>query len=280
MARKKRRFEQLEAAASTPKEKVIYTNPLQQKVGEKLEDVERQLQGKGKTVLYGIGAIVVLAILVFVFTTWSRRSSAAAQTALGKAIETSQVRVSDTPPLAGSTEKTFKTEADRANASIAEFQAVADKFGGAVGEKARYFVAVNRLVIDRPAGIQDLEGLAKSDSEVGKLAKFALAQTRADDGKLDEAVAMYQELLNVKDPVVARDTINFQLAKVYEKQGKTKEAADIYYDIAKKASEAKDAEGKPQRMTSTATDAKEKLKQLDPERAKEIVEPSPESPFG
>jgi len=280
MARKKRRCEQLEAAASTPKEKVIYTNPLQQKVGEKLEDVERQLQGKGKTVLYGLGALVVLAILVFVFATWSRRSSATAQTALGKAIETSQVRVSDTPPLAGSTEKTFKTEADRANASIAEFQAVADKFGGAVGEKARYFVAVNRLVIDRPAGIQDLEGLAKSDSEVGKLAKFALAQTRADDGKLDETVAMYQELLTAKDPVVARDTINFQLAKVYEKQGKTKEAADIYYDIAKKASEAKDPEGKPQRMTSTATDAKEKLKLLDPERAKEIVEAPPESPFG
>ena len=121
---------------------------------------------------------------------------------------------------------------------------------------------------------------AVPSEDVERLAAAMKMAVRADDGKLDEAVAMYQELLNVKDPVVARDTLNFQLAKVYEKQGKTKEAADIYYDIAKKASEAKDPEGKPQRMTSSATDAKEKLKQLDPERAKEIVEPSPESPFG
>ena len=47
-----------------------------------------------------------------------------------KAIETSQVRVSDTPPLAGSTERTFKSEAERANAAITEFQAVAEQVYG------------------------------------------------------------------------------------------------------------------------------------------------------
>ena len=71
-----------------------------------------------------------------------------------------------------------------------------------------------------------------------------------------------------------------RIVEITAKQGKTKEAADIYYDIAKKASEAKDTDGKPRRMTQSATDAKEKLKQLDPDRANEIVEPPPESPFG
>lgn len=279
MARK-RRFEQLQAAASAPKEKVIYTNPLQQKVGEKLEDVEKQLQGKGRTILYGIGAVLVLAILVFVILSLTRRSSAAAQTALGKAIETSQLRVTDTPPLAGSTEKTFKTEAERANAAIAEFQAVADKFGGDVGDKAKYFIAVNKLSVDRPAGISELEGLSQRTDEVGKLSKYALAQTRVADGKLDEGVTMYQQLIAMDEPLVAKDTLNFELAKIYEKQGKVKEATDIYFEIAKKAAEAKDMDGKPARMTTTATEAKDKVKQLDPDRAKEIPEPSPESPFG
>ena len=82
------------------------------------------------------------------------------------------------------------------------------------------------------------------------------------------------------DPVVAKDTINFELAKIYEKQGKKQEAADLYFNIAKAASEAKDLDGKPVRMTETATNAKNKLKQLDPERAKQIVEQTPESPFG
>ena len=102
----------------------------------------------------------------------------------------------------------------------------------------------------------------------------------ADDGKYDEAVPLYQDLANSKDPIVAKETINFDLAKIYEKQGNKQQAADIYFDIAKTASEAKDQDGKPVPMTETARDAKTKLEELDPERAKQIAEPEPQSPFG
>ena len=280
MARKKRRFEQLEAAAAAPQEKKIYTNQMQKHVGERLDEVGKTLEGKGRTILYGIGAVAVLVVLIFLFMKWSARSNGAAQTALGKAIEISQAQISETGTPAGSTQKTYKTEKERADAAIAEFQAVADKFGGAVGEKAKYFVAVNKLTIDRPTAIQELEGLASSSSDTGKLAKFALAQTRVDDNRLDDAVTLYQELAAMTDPVVAKDTINFELAKIYEKQGKKQEAADIYFDIAKAASDAKDMDGKPVRLTETATNAKAKLKELDPEKAKEIPDPTPASPFG
>lgn len=280
MSRKKRRFEQLEAAAATPKEKKKYVDPFQQQVVPRIEEVGKKLEGKGKTIAYGIGAVAVVAILVFLFIKWSRNSNAAAQTALGKAIEISQARISETGMPAGSTQKTFKTEKERAEAAITEFQAVADKFGGTVGEKAKYFIAVNRLNVDRSAGVQELEGLATSGSEVGKLAKFSLAQAIVNDDKLDEAVTLLQELVAMSDPIIAKDTINFELARVYEKQGKKQEAADIYFNITKAASEAKDMDGKPVRMTETATEAKEKLKELDPERAKQIAEPTPESPFG
>ena len=43
---------------------------------------------------------------------------------------------------------------------------------------------------------------------------------------------------------------------------------------------AKDQDGKPLPMTETARDAKSKLEKLDPDRAKQIVEQEPESPFG
>jgi tetratricopeptide (TPR) repeat protein len=238
------------------------------------------MEGKGRTILYGIGALVVLLLVVFVIVRWSRGSSGAAQTALGKAIETSQASISATGAPAGSTAKTFKSEQERANAAIAEFQAVADKFGGSVGEKAKYFVAVNRLAVDRPAAVQELEGLADGSSETAKLSKFALAQTRVDDNRPEDAIKIYQELATMDDPVIAKDTINFELAKIYEKQGRKQEAADIYFNIAKAASEAKDMEGKPRPMGETATNAKTKLQELDPERAKQIVEPVPENPFG
>ncbi len=280
MAQKKRRFEQLQAAASAPQEKRIYTNPFQEKVGERIEDFGKKFEGKGKTILYGLIALIVLAAIGYTAMKWNRNSSGVAQTALGKAIETSLAQISETPPPAGSTQKTFKTEKDRSEAAIAEFQAVVDKFGGAAAEKAKYFIAVNRLNVDRPAAITEIEALAASSSEVGKLAKFALAQTRVDDNKLDEAVSLYQELAGMDDPVVAKDTVNFELAKVYDKQGKKQEAADLYFNIAKAASEAKDGDDKPIPMGETATSAKDKLKAIDPDRAAQIVEPKPETPAG
>src|SRR5262245_13323453 len=145
MARKKRRFEQLEAAAATvePKDKKRYQDTFQEKVGGKLEETGKRLEGQGRNILYGIAALVVLLILVSIFYVWNRRTNAAGQLALGKAIETSQAQVSASPPPAGSTFKTFKTEKDRAQAAVDEFQAVADKFGGAIGQKARYLAAVN-----------------------------------------------------------------------------------------------------------------------------------------
>lgn len=82
------------------------------------------------------------------------------------------------------------------------------------------------------------------------------------------------------DPVIAKETVNFELAKVYEKQGKKQEAADIYYNIAKTASELKDSEGNAIPMSETANEAKEKIKELDPERANDIAEPAPTSPAG
>ena len=279
MARKKR-VPEATIPTNEPKERVQYQDAFQQTLNRRVEDVGKTFEGKGKTLLYAIAAVAVLVVLVGIFFAWNRSSDAKAQAALGKAIETSQAVVTDSPLPAGSTIKTFKTEKERAEASVAEFQSVADKFGGAVGEKAKYFLAVNKLSIDRPAATTELDGLSKANSEVGKLAKFALAQVKAGDGKTDEAVTLYQELAAMDNPVVAKETINFELAKLFEKQGKKDDAVNLYFTIAKTASEAKDLDGKPVPMSSTATDAKAKVTELAPDKAKEIQEQKPESPFG
>jgi len=279
MARKKRTPE-VTLPTNEPKERVQYQDAFQQTVNKRVEEVGKTFEGKGKTFLYAVAAAAVLLVLVGIFYLWNRSSDAKAQTALGKAIETSQAVVTDSPLPAGTTIKTFKTEKERAEASVAEFQTVADKFGGSVGEKAKYFVAVNKLSLDRAAATTELENLSKSNNEIGNLSKFALAQVKAGDGKPDEAIAIYQQLAADSNPVIAKDTINFELAKLLEKQGKKDEAVNIYFSIAKAASEAKDADGKPVPLSSTARDAKAKVEELAPDKAKEIVEPAPESPFG
>ncbi|MEZ5426219.1 MAG: hypothetical protein R2747_08145 [Pyrinomonadaceae bacterium] len=281
MARKKRRvLQEFQAPAAEDKPKKAFQDEFQSTVGKKIEDVTKQFEGKGRTITYALAAVAVLALLGGIFYVWNRRATNAAQTALGKAIETSQAVVTDSPLPAGSTQKTFKTEKERAEAAISEFQTVVDKFGGAAGEKARYFIAVNRLTLDRPAAVQELTDLSQKSDEVGTLSKFALAQAQSGDGKLDEAAALYQELAGTQDPILAKDTINFELAKIYEKQGKKAEAADVYFNIAKAASEAKDAEGNPVPLSQTARESKEKVQELNPEKAKEIPEPAPPSPLG
>ena len=280
MARKKRRIEPVAVATSETKDKPRYQDRFQQRVGGTIEGAGKKLEGQGRNILYGLAALAVLAVIVSIIYMWSGRSNAAAQAALGRAIEISQTRVSADPVPAGSTEKTYKTEKERAEAAIAEFRKVAEKFGGDVGQKAKYFAAVNQISVDRGAAIAELETLAASADEVGKMSKFALAQTRADDGKNDEAVALYQELSGMSDPIVAKDTINFELAKLYEKQGKKQEAVDLLFNLVKAASEVKDQDGKAVTLTPTAQAAKEKLQELDPEKAKEIPEPAADPSFG
>lgn len=282
MARKKRQIsEQFQTPVQTAdKSKVVYQDEFQTGFGHKVEDLGKKFEGNGRNILYGLAAIAVLAILIGIFFTWNRRSDAAAQTALGKAIETSQAQVSASPAPAGSTAKVFKTEKERSEAAIAEFQTVIDKFGGKTEEKAKYFIAVNRLNLDRNQAVQELEGLSKSNGEIGTLSKFALAQAKAGDGKNDEAIALYDELIAASNPILSKDTLNFEKAQILQKLGKNNEAADIYYNIAKTASEAKGLDEKPIPLSQTAREAKDKLEELNPERAKEIIEPVTESPFG
>lgn len=278
MAKRKTRLPEGQLpVAETPKAPVRYQDAFQRESEKRIGEVAQKFEGKGKTLLYALAALVVLAILGGIIYSWNRRSSGAAQAALGKAIETSQAPVTSQPVPAGSTIKTFPTEKARAESSIAEFQAVADKYS-AVRDKANYFIAVNRLTIDRAAGEQQLADLAKSGGEVGSLSKFALAQAKQGDGKLDEAAALYNELSQSSDPVISKTTINFQLASIYEKQGKTDDAVNLYFNIAKTASELKDAEGKPVPPSPTAQQAKEKLQALNPAKAAEIKDAPPALP--
>ncbi len=270
MARKKRRLEPVTVAETETKPTTRYKDEFQSTVGSKVEEFGKSLEGQGRNILYGIAALAVLAILIWIFYAWSSRSNASAQAALGKAIETSQSTVSETSPPAGTPGKTFKTEKERAEAAISEFQAVVDNHGGAAGEKAKYFIAVNKMYVDRGAAVVELETLAKGSDEVGKLSKFALAQAYANDNKLDQAAALYSELNGMADPIVAKESISVALAGIFEKQGKKPEAVNVLFEFVKRASEAKDLDGKPVPLSSTATAAKEKLTQLDPEKAKEL----------
>ena len=256
-----------------------YRDTFQHDLGEKVEDFGSQIAAHKRTLLYALAGLAALAIAFGVFYSWNRRTNSAGQAALSKAIETSDAAVTNNPPPLGSATKQFKTAKERAQAAIPELQAVADQYGGSIGETARYYIALNQLTLDRPTGVSQLEQLANGSSPVSKMSKFALAQARVDDGQADAAVALYKELADMSDPIVPKDTVNIELAKLYEKQGNKQAASDLLFNIVNTANQAKDLEGKPVPLNAAAQEAKQKLTEIDPERAKQIVEPAlPEVP--
>lgn len=226
-----------------------------------------RLEGKGRTIIYAIAAVVALAVLISVWSWWSNRHTDEARRALGRAIEIAETPVTPSPSP-GATTPSFPSERERAQKAADEFQKVADKYSDPYREIARYLAATNRLTIDRNRGMSELEALSKSsNSEIAARAKFALAQAREADRQYDAAAALYSELAKEKDSVVVPpDTANLRLASIYEKQGKKSEAVDILFRLVETARKAQGKDGKPAPQSAAAREAAQKLEKLDPSR--------------
>lgn len=240
---------------------------------DRLGDV---LEGKGRTILYALGGVLLAGILVVVFVKWNHKKSDEARQAIGRAITITKAPVMATPIAGANPELTFTSEVERAQKAIAEFEKVAAKYGDPYRTESRFFIASNRLVIDRPKGLSELEELSKSNiSEVATLSKFALAQAKESDGKLDEAAQLYADIAKLNSPTISGETANLRLAKVYEKQGKKKEASDLLFNIVDAARKAKGADNQPLPSSAAAREAADELQKLDPERYAQLP---PETP--
>lgn len=224
------------------------------------------MEGRGRTILYGLGGLILASLIVLLFVKWSNRKSDEARQALGRAITIQKAPVMATP-LPGANELSFPTEKERAQKAIDEFEKVAAKYGDPYRSESQYFIAVNRLVLDRQKGLSELAALGNSSvPEVGPLSKFALAQAYESDGKLQEAAQLYSDLAKQNSLTISSETANLGLAKVYVKLGKKKEAADVLFNMVDASRKAKDTDNKPLPQTEAAREAAEELKKIDPER--------------
>lgn len=240
-----------------------------------------RLEGKGKSIIYGLVGVVVLAGVVGFWVNWNNRKNDEARRALGRAIAIANAQVSTGVPGADQSAPTFTSSQERAQKAIEEFQKVAAKYGDPYRTEARYFIATNLLDVDRDKGLTELADLTKAKiAEVATLARFALAQEKEADAKFDEAAQLYNELAAQNSKIITTETANLRLAAVYEKQGKKKESADLLYNLVDASRSAKDVDGTPLPQSAAAREAAEKLQKLDPERyAKLSLEPATNLPF-
>jgi hypothetical protein len=233
-----------------------------------------RVSGRGRQILYILLAVVVVAAAGYGIYRWWHKKSQEAEAAMGRAIAIARAEINPNPP-ATSKDPVFPTEEARAQRTIEEFQKVAAKYGDPYRSEAKLFIARSLLVTDHDKGVAELQSLSTGSGETAVLAKFALAQAKESDGKLDEAAALYSEIAKMNAKIVSAESANLRLAKVYEKQGKNKEAADLLFNLVSAARAAKDKDGKPIPESAASRDATQELLKLDPERHKQLPAPPP-----
>ncbi|MFN2531243.1 MAG: tol-pal system YbgF family protein [Pyrinomonadaceae bacterium] len=232
-----------------------------------LDRVGDKLEGRGRQILYTLGGIVVLSLIIVFFFKWNSRKNDEAHQAIGRAIAIATANIAGGNPAAVPTGLTFNSEEERAQRAVEEFQKVAAKYGDPYRTEARYFIATNQLIVDRQKGMQELADLQNSKlPQIVALAKFALAQAKENEGELDEAAQLYSELARMNSDTVSAETANLRLAKIYRKQGKKQQAADLLFNIVDASRKAKRQDETPVPPSGAARDAATELEKLDPDR--------------
>lgn len=237
--------------------------------------VGNRLEGRGKAILYGIVGVVLAAVLIGIFVSWRNRKADEARRALGRAITIASSPLASTPGVDPSM-PSYASERERAQKAIEEFEKVAAKYGDPYRTEARFFIATNRLYLERDKAVNELAELSKSSNrDIATLAKFALAQAYENDAKYEEAAQSYRDLASQNNPLVTSETANLRLALVYQKQGKKKEASDILFQIVDTARKAKDTDGSALPQSEAARDASRELQKIDPDRYAQLPPDAP-----
>ena len=205
-----------------------------------------------KAILYGVIAVVAIIVIVAGYTFYQHRS-AAADTAFGQAMETYQTPVASATQPVPPGVKTFPDTKSRAAAANTQFQQVADKYSLTTsGRLAEYFVGLTYADQGQTAPAQQaLEKVSTSwDRGLASLGKDALADIYQQTNQNSKAIDLYNELIKAKSSTVPPSLAQLQLAELYQSQGNTDEARQIFALVK---DQDKDPQGKPGAAAEIAT---------------------------
>jgi tetratricopeptide (TPR) repeat protein len=220
------------------------------------------------TWLAAAAALISLVLIVWLF--FSNRANNAAE-ALSTGFRYHNAIVQNPLPAKLSPgEAAFKTEDEKHREAYKAFEKAASDYSSYNGEIGRFMAATHQLFFEPEKAEATLKELSQNDSETGARARLALAQRYEATGKYDEAIAEYQKLKS-KPQNIPPALIDINMAKIYERQGKNKEAVDLYFGVAN---------NKDWRSSQLGSTAIERLTELAPDKVDQLPPPEPGSPFG
>jgi predicted negative regulator of RcsB-dependent stress response len=208
----------------------------QDKFAETAQDAVHWASGHRKSVIWVIGAVLVLAGATIGLLAWHSHQSDLANLALSKAMRTFSAPLRpEGAPADAEGGPAFTTIADRGKQSAKEFKEIADKFRFTkAGKIALYMAGAAALQAgDDASGEQQLKSLADSrDQDIASLAKLALANHYRAIGRQPDAARLYKELSDHPSNTVPKAEAQLELADMYQTTNPI-EAANLYQQIQK-----------------------------------------------
>lgn len=200
-------------------------------------------------------AVIVIAIVSAVV--YNSRSDAAS-VAFGAAMQAYQTPLAQPGEAVPPGVTTYPSIAERAKAANALFQAVANKYGMTPdGRNARYFAGLTYIEAgeNQQAEVTLKKVAGGWDSDLGALAKFALAQLYHDTGRDPQAIDLYNQLSAKPAATVPAGLAQLQLADLYQLEGKADDAKKIYANLKDKDPKGAAGMAAAEKLNSTSAPA-------------------------
>jgi len=200
-------------------------------------------------------AVIVIAIVSAVV--YNSRSDAAS-IAFGAAMQAYQTPLAQPGEAVPPGVTTYPSIAERAKAANALFQAVANKYGMTPdGRNALYFAGLTYIEAgeNQQAEVTLKKVAGGWDSDLGALAKFALAQLYHDTGRDPQAIDLYNQLSAKPAATVPAGLAQLQLADLYQLEGKADDAKKIYANLKDKDPKGAAGMAAAEKLNSTSAPA-------------------------
>jgi hypothetical protein len=186
-------------------------------------------ENRSRVIAAAVAAVICLALLITGIALYNSRS-AAADVALGEAMDTYSAPLAQPGQPATPGEKQFATAADRAKAANQQFVQVASQYSlFSAATVARYFAGITAIDLGQTGAAEtDLQKVVDGhNAEVAALAKVALANLYQHTNRESQAVVLLNQVIAKPTSTVPADAAKLQLAAIYDKTNPA-EAKKIY----------------------------------------------------
>jgi predicted negative regulator of RcsB-dependent stress response len=214
----------------------------QDEITTSLRSFTEILESRKKEVLIAVAAVVFIAAAIVGWRAYSGKRNAAASVQLAAAITAFE-------------DPTIKPEKTRYEKAAAEAQKTIDAYGStSAAVIARYYLAMSqeRLGDTATAEKNMQEVVDRADASMKGVAQFALAQLQAKHGGASKAIDTLTQLYNSGN--YPKSAVAFDLAGLYEADGKQKQAEEYYGKIITESPDSRfrqDSEAALKRMGAT-----------------------------